>query len=84
MRPASKVTVSETFISTSDQASWSDGNWLFPRALRLLEIPEFRNAVLLGIVISIGSKTDSTVSFFHLSPESCTFNSIESIAKACG
>ena len=42
-----------------------DGAWLFPRALHLLEIPEYRQNVLRGIVISIGSRTDSTVKF-HL------------------
>jgi hypothetical protein len=40
---------------------WNDGAWLFPRALHLLEIPEYRKDVLRGIVISIGSRTDSTV-----------------------
>jgi hypothetical protein len=46
---------------------WNDGAWLFPRALHLLEIPEYRKDVLRGIVISIGSKTDSTVkSHLHL------------------
>jgi hypothetical protein len=49
--------------SPSDQTGWNDGNWLFPRALRLLEVPEYRNTVLLGIIVSIGSKTDSTVRF---------------------
>jgi len=50
----------ELFSSPSNQIGWNDGNWLFPRALRLLEVPEYRNTVLLGIVISVGSKTDST------------------------
>jgi len=47
--------------SPSDQASWNDGNWLFPRGMRLLEVPEYRKQVLSGIVISVASKTDSTV-----------------------
>lgn len=29
--------------------------------MRFLEIPEYRTAVLSGLLISIGSKTDSTV-----------------------
>ena len=44
-----------------DQPGWNDGPWLFPRAMRLLEVAEYRKQVLAGIVISIGSKTDSTV-----------------------
>ncbi|KAI9512401.1 TBCD protein [Russula earlei] len=39
---------------------WQDSSWIFPRALRFLEIPEYRPAVLAGLLISIGSKTDST------------------------
>ncbi|KAF8955289.1 TBCD protein [Flammula alnicola] len=50
----------ELFVSPSEQIGWNDGTWLFPRAIRLLEIPEYRKSVLSGIVISIGSKTDST------------------------
>ncbi|KDR82781.1 hypothetical protein GALMADRAFT_220773 [Galerina marginata CBS 339.88] len=52
--------LNELFGNPSDQAGWNDGNWLFPRAMRLLEIPEYRKRVLSGIVISVGSKTDST------------------------
>ena len=29
--------------------------------MRFLEVPEYRTAVLSGLLISIGSKTDSTV-----------------------
>lgn len=42
---------------------------MFPRALQLLKIPEYRKHVLRGIVISIGSRTDSIVKF-HLPPDS--------------
>ena len=53
--------------SETEQMGWNDGAWLFPRALHLLEIPEYRKDVLRGIVISIGSRTDSTVkSHLHL------------------
>uniref|UniRef100_A0A8H8CLD5 Tubulin-folding cofactor D C-terminal domain-containing protein n=1 Tax=Psilocybe cubensis TaxID=181762 RepID=A0A8H8CLD5_PSICU len=48
------------FQNASDQSGWNDGNWLFPRAMSLLEVPQYRKDVLSGIVISIGSKTDST------------------------
>ncbi|KAF8908871.1 TBCD protein [Gymnopilus junonius] len=50
----------QLFINTPDQPGWNDGSWLFPRVIRLLEVPEYRKHVLAGIVISIGSKTDST------------------------
>lgn len=49
----------ELFASGTDSVSWSDGHWLFPRAVRLLEIEEYRQPVLKGLVISLGSKTDS-------------------------
>ena len=71
-------------FSDSEQIGWNDGAWLFQRALHLLEIPEYRKHVLRGLVISIGSKTDSTVKS-HL-PQSITlffFNSGPT-AKACG
>lgn len=42
---------------------WNDGNWLFPKAVRLLEVPEYRKPILTGLILSLGSKTDSTVSF---------------------
>jgi len=39
---------------------WQDSSWIFPKALRLLEIPGYRRAVLSGLLISIGSKTVGT------------------------
>ncbi|KAK0201710.1 tubulin folding cofactor D C terminal-domain-containing protein [Desarmillaria ectypa] len=49
----------ELFASGTESVSWSDGHWLFPRAVRLLEIEEYRQPVLTGLVMSLGSKTDS-------------------------
>jgi len=49
------------FLSSEEQHGWNDANWLFPRAVRLLEIGSYRKHVLSGIVMSIGSKTGSTV-----------------------
>lgn len=40
---------------------WADGAWLFPRAVRLLDIPEYRPFVLKGLILSLSCKTDSTV-----------------------
>lgn len=39
---------------------WQDGAWIFPRAMNFLEIPEYRSSVLAGLLISVGSRTDST------------------------
>ncbi|KAF8655488.1 hypothetical protein AX16_003046 [Volvariella volvacea WC 439] len=43
----------------SGEVSWNDGRWLFPRAVRLLNVPHYRKAVLNGIVFSLGSKSES-------------------------
>jgi hypothetical protein len=45
---------------------WQDGAWIFPRAMNFLEIPEYRNSVLAGLLISVGSRTDSTVNGFYI------------------
>lgn len=39
---------------------WADGAWLFPRAVRLLDVPEYRSPVLRGLILSLSSKTEST------------------------
>lgn len=51
-----------TTYSETEPRSWSDGSWFFPKAVRFLEIANYRSEVLAGIVTSIGSKTDSIVS----------------------
>jgi hypothetical protein len=55
-----------TSISDAEAVSWNDGNWLFPKAVRLLEVPEYRKPILTGLILSLGSKTDSTVSLNNL------------------
>ncbi|KAI0699071.1 TBCD protein [Cytidiella melzeri] len=50
----------ELFLSDSDKIGWNEGAWLFPRVVKLLAIEEYRPAVLAGLVLSVGSKTDST------------------------
>ena len=46
----------------SDEAEeWNDATWLYPKAVRFLEIPEYRSSVLMGLVLSLGTKTESTV-----------------------
>ncbi|KAG7443080.1 TBCD protein [Guyanagaster necrorhizus] len=49
----------ELFASGTESVGWSDGYWLFPRAVRLLEIEEYRQPVLTGLIMSLGSKTDN-------------------------
>ncbi|KAJ6508836.1 TBCD protein [Mycena sanguinolenta] len=39
---------------------WKDGARLFPKAVRLLDIARYRQPVLAGLVLSLGSKTEST------------------------
>jgi len=39
---------------------WQNSSWIYLKAVQFLEVPEYRPAVLSGILISIGSKTDST------------------------
>jgi len=56
-------------VATGDGShSWQDSPWIFPKAMRFLEVPEYRPAVLAGLLISIGSKTDSTVNESHIHP----------------
>ena len=40
---------------------WAVGSWLYPKAVRFLDVNTYRNAVLKGLLMSIGSKTSSTV-----------------------
>lgn len=48
-------------VLKTELLDWADGPWLFPRAVRLLDIPEYRPSVLKGLVHSLSCKTDSTV-----------------------
>jgi hypothetical protein len=45
---------------------WHDSQWLFPKAVLLLDIMQYRKSVLTGFVLSIGSRTDTTVRIFCL------------------
>ncbi|KAF8583340.1 ARM repeat-containing protein [Ramaria rubella] len=44
----------------TEDVGWHEGQWLFPRAVRMLEVGVYRSYVLHGLVLSVGSKTDST------------------------
>ena len=56
------VVTGSTPVSDTETVSWHNGNWLFPKVVRLLEVPEYRKPILTGLILSLGSKTDSTVS----------------------
>ncbi|KAL0945858.1 hypothetical protein HGRIS_012143 [Hohenbuehelia grisea] len=47
------------FPSNKADESWGDGNFLFPKAVQFVQIERYRDSVLQGLVLSIGSKTDS-------------------------
>ncbi|KAJ7044089.1 TBCD protein [Mycena alexandri] len=44
----------------SEIMGWKDGARLFPKAVRLLDISLYRPSILAGLVLSLGSKTEST------------------------
>ncbi|KAH8825282.1 TBCD protein [Flagelloscypha sp. PMI_526] len=39
---------------------WNDGPWLFPKVVQLLKVDHYRQDLLEGLVLSLGSKTDVT------------------------
>lgn len=54
----------EIDISASDDSekgAWNDAALLYPKIIRLLAIPAYRKSLLLGLLMSISSKTGSTV-----------------------
>ncbi|KAL4251881.1 Tubulin-folding cofactor D [Abortiporus biennis] len=48
------------FLSDAQSVGWNEGKSIFPKAVQLLDIGRYRPSVLAGLVLSIGSKTDST------------------------
>ncbi|KAJ7780620.1 TBCD protein [Mycena maculata] len=58
--PKSLPLLRELFTGESELMGWKDGARLFPLAVRLLDIPRYRQPVLAGLVLSLGSKTEST------------------------
>lgn len=52
-----------TFLFRSEaDVGWNEGQWLFPKAVRMLEVEMYRLPILRGLTFSVGSRTDSTVS----------------------
>jgi hypothetical protein len=43
-----------------DAMSWNNASWLYPRAVRILNIKAYRSSVLDGLILSLASRTDST------------------------
>ncbi|OCH86383.1 TBCD protein [Obba rivulosa] len=50
----------ELFLGETEAKGWNDSAWLYPRAVKLLDIEDYREAVLRGLVLSASSRTDST------------------------
>jgi hypothetical protein len=48
-------------ISFSEGVNWREATWLYDSIVPLLNENAYRRAVLTGLVLSIGSKTNSTV-----------------------
>lgn len=55
-------TLFSEILEAPPTAQWNDGTWLYPRAARFLGVDQYRTQVLKGLVLSIGSRTGSTVS----------------------
>ena len=56
-----RITLMDLF-EVEDAPGWNDGSWLYPRAVCLLNIEAYRDPVMRGLLLSVGSKTSSTVS----------------------
>jgi len=50
----------DLFLIDSGNGGWKEGAWLFPRAVKLLQVEKYRASILAGLVLSVGTKTDST------------------------
>lgn len=50
------------FLNDASDAitSWSVGEWLFPKAVELLRVQEYRRSLLTGLIHSVGTRTGST------------------------
>ena len=52
-------------FKSKDRTAWNNGAWLYPRAVHFLDIAEYRLPVLKGFILSVGSRTNSTVSLIY-------------------
>ncbi|KAG9042693.1 hypothetical protein FS837_010494 [Tulasnella sp. UAMH 9824] len=58
----------ELIDGADEMKTWADGSWLFPKLVRLLGEPAYMNDILLGFVLSIGSRGEGVTQ-----PASSTF-----------
>ncbi|ETW81590.1 hypothetical protein HETIRDRAFT_383952 [Heterobasidion irregulare TC 32-1] len=54
------VLMRNLFPNDAEFVGWHDGLWVYPRVIQLLELPVYRHAILSGLLMSIGSRTEST------------------------
>ncbi|ESK95003.1 tubulin folding cofactor d [Moniliophthora roreri MCA 2997] len=60
-RPHEASFLTELLLQREDNLSgWNDASWLFPKGVQILRLEPYRKPVLLGLISSIGSLTDST------------------------
>ncbi|KAG8904796.1 hypothetical protein FRB99_001186 [Tulasnella sp. 403] len=82
----------ELIEGADELKSWGEGNWLFPKIAHLLAIPTYRPDLIMGLVLSIGSRNEGAVHpaatslikyMLSLEPDAlvATINSILDIAK---
>lgn len=69
--------------SGQETTGWNEGAWLYPRAIRLLDIPEYRETLLAGFVLGASSRTDSTVSIFYTKPILYTSLNLIATSRLC-
>ena len=58
---AHKFASSTIFHSESEIIGWQNDRWLYPKAVQLLKIEQYRKPILSGLLLSVGSRTESTV-----------------------
>ncbi|KAG8833480.1 hypothetical protein FRC17_010655, partial [Serendipita sp. 399] len=59
--PEGIQTMETLFIAEVDTGEgWNESSWLFPRIVQLLQIEAYRQHLVRGIVLSIGSRNEST------------------------
>ena len=48
-------------LDSTAVGNWSEGSWLYPKAVHFLDVDIYRQQVLRGLILSIASKIGSTV-----------------------
>ncbi|EJC98100.1 TBCD protein [Fomitiporia mediterranea MF3/22] len=76
-------------LESAERVGWNDGTWLYPSAVRFLDVSMYRQPILRGLLLSIGSKTSSTVSiassailsYAHSLPITSTHDTTSALAE---